>query len=440
MTKFFIRLTAVLTVLCLWSCISDDISTAPDDQPAFSTDTLRLGSVFSGQGSPTSHFTVYNRHDRIITLDRVAMHADAGYCRLNVDGTAGREISGIQIRPGDSVMVFLEVNYPADVRGRVLNHVDVTVAGRTSTVPVLAEMIAVERLRGVTLPDDMTVGPEMPILVSDSLVVPVGTTLTLLPGAHIYMHDKAVVRVYGRIRSLGSAGSPVVITGDRLHNVVGGISFDLMSGQWKGMVLSSADEDNTLNFTVVKNSERGLLLEPGSRLSLNSCVLRNAEEYPLSARGTKLTATGCDIADGGAGAVCLDGGDYIFDHCTLANYYLFSAVGAPVLQTGELTKLSLSMTNSIIFGLGGDLEQKDYAGSGVTFARCLLASSGNDDANFAECLWGSDPQFYVDRSKYIFDYHIHPESPAANAAKSGVPVLSPLGEDISSHLGAYPPR
>lgn len=431
---------AAVAALCMWSCISDEISTAPGDQPAFSTDTLRLGAVFSGQGSPTAHFTLYNRHDRIIMLDRVAMRADAECCRLNVDGVAGREICGIEIRPGDSAMVFLEVTYPANRRGKLLNHIDITVAGRTSSVPVSAEMIAVERLRGATLAADKTLGPEMPLMVSDSLVVPAGKTLTLLPGARIYMRDKALLRVYGRINSLGTPDRPVVITGDRLHNVVGGISFDLMSGQWQGMVISSADEGNVLNFTVVKNSERGLSLEPGSRLTLNSCVLRNAVEYPLSARGAGLTAKGCEIADGGAGAVSLDGGDYIFDHCTLANYYLFSAVRGPVLQTGNPAGLSLSMTNSIIYGLGGDLEQKDYVGSRVTFVRCLLASNGTDDANFVGCLWGSDPLFYVDRANYLFDYHIHSDSPAANAAKGGEGILSPLGEDVSAHLGAYPPR
>lgn len=45
-----------------------------------------------------------------------------------------------------------------------------------------------------------------------------------------------------------------------------------------------------------------------------------------------------------------------------------------------------------------------------------MKSSGEDDDNFIECLWDSDPLYYTVREEYIFDYRLKPESPAIGAA------------------------
>lgn len=435
-------LPLIALVMTFGSCIEDGVSTSPSDQPEFSVDTLRLGTVFTGQGSPTYRFTVYNRHDKIITIESASVRSagPADY-RLNVDGTAGREIRMVDIRPNDSILVFLETTLPDGQLGpRETAYVDFVVNGVTSSLPVSCYPIDVVRMKGRTIETDTVFSADKPFMITDSLIVAPGATLTLSQGTRLLFHDKAFMRVYGRIISLGTPEAPVDMTGDRIGNLASSIPYDIMSGQWQGLWLASGSYGNEMIFTSVRNSVDGLTLEPQAELALASSVVRNAKNYPLRSVNATLTAAGCEIADGGAGALYINGGNVTLDHCTLSNYYLFSAIGGPILHFDNTVEMSLRVSNSIIYGIGSDMTAVDISGSDIRFRRCLLKSEGVDDDNFINCIWNSDPVFAVDRSACIFDYHLLEGSPAVGtAAGDGVRILSPKGEDVTMHIGAYPP-
>ena len=57
--------------LILAGCIEDGIDTSPSSQPDFSVDTLFMGTVFTGQPTPTNRFMVYNRHDKIMRISDI---------------------------------------------------------------------------------------------------------------------------------------------------------------------------------------------------------------------------------------------------------------------------------------------------------------------------------------------------------------------------------
>lgn len=88
----------ILLGAILPSCIEDGVITDPSAQPRFETDTLSLGAVFTGEGSPTASVKIYNPHDKILNISSVRLR-DGRYFRINVDGFCGREFTDVEIRP-----------------------------------------------------------------------------------------------------------------------------------------------------------------------------------------------------------------------------------------------------------------------------------------------------------------------------------------------------
>lgn len=437
MNNLLTFLTTLTAALMLHGCITDSITTAPADQPEFSVDTLRLGTVFTGVPTPTSRFTVYNRHDEILVLGNVSIRDNEHY-RLNVDGTAGHDIGGIEIRPNDSIMVFVEATLPPIGRQGVtkaITYIDFTVNGVSSSLPVSAEACDIITITARTITGSETFTADYPYRIMDSLYVAPEATLTLEAGTRLLFHDGARMRVEGTLRAHGTPANRVDMTGDRTGFVAARIPYDIMSGQWGGVTFAPGSKAE-LDFTVIRNSTDGMRAN-GADLTLASCVLRNASTLPLGVTRCNLTATGCEIAEGADGVVAIEEGKAAIDHCTIANYYLFSAINAPALVVGTD---SLSVTNSIVYGLGTDIGLPEGTlPPTVTFSRCIFKSKGENDSNFRDCLFDTDPLWLVDRNAYIFDYRLKADSPALNAATAvgSAPATSPDGADITLHIGAY---
>ena len=98
-----------------FSCADDDsFSTSTGLRLDFSVDTLKLDTVFSRTPSSTYSFWVHNRNNDGVRLQNVRLKRgnQSGY-RVNVDGlyldnANGSQVSDIEIRRKDSVLVFVE--------------------------------------------------------------------------------------------------------------------------------------------------------------------------------------------------------------------------------------------------------------------------------------------------------------------------------------------
>jgi len=456
----FILIAAVMASLP--SCIEDGITLSPADQPEFSTDTLRMGAVFTDVDNPTFSFRVYNRHDKILNISSIRMHSENSAFRINVDGLSGSSFSNIEIRPNDSIYVFVSTKLPPNGNFNpleVMDAVDFTTNGVTSQVVVTAEGTDVERLRAVVIDTDTRWEADRPRQVFGSIVVAPGVTLSIAAGTKLYFHDGASMLVHGTLRSDGEPGKPVEFMGDRTGNVITDISFDIMSRQWQGLYFSSSSRNSRMAYTEVRNTWEGVMIDSTGVCSepvlvLSNCRLRNSAANVLAARHSCVEAYDCEFAEAGMGAVALTGGAYRFIGCTFSNYYLFSAITGPLLRLNHVNddtdtgsgvpRLKAEIINCILYGSGADITPGDLSGSDVTVRRSLLRSDGSDDDNFIDCIWNSDPLFYTVRADYIFDYRIHPDSPAVGAALPGYesqagPVDFYGAPRTSGSLGAYEP-
>ncbi len=110
----FLYSTILLLAAVVTSCIDDSITTSPSAQPMYSTDTLRIGYTFAGEGTPTRTFKVYNRNSKGISIASIKLResdSDVSW-RINVDGIAGTSFNNVEIRGNDSIFVLVEATFP----------------------------------------------------------------------------------------------------------------------------------------------------------------------------------------------------------------------------------------------------------------------------------------------------------------------------------------
>lgn len=458
LSSFIVAFVGAILSFATVSCIEDGFSSSPSDRPTFSTDTLQMGTVITTDVSTTQRFTVRNPHSKGLIISEIRMDGpNADYFRLNVDGFAGTVFNNVEIRANDSIYIFVSCTLPE-------NNLDAPVDldadirfitnGNTDRVVVHATGQDVTRLYGETVAASATFNPDRPYQVFDSLVVAPEATLTLPAGTRLMFHDKAYMRVYGTLIAEGTVEKPVELRGDRTGDVISGITFDLMAGQWHGVDFMPGSKDNRLSHTVIRNTVQGVVAID-TDLELVNSRLRNSQFRALSAQGTNITAVGCEFAEAPYGTVFIAGGESVFDQCTFPNYYLFSAVYEPALTLahvnaetampdyeGPFTKAVIS--NSILYGLGPDITPGNLDDTDVFLYNCLLKSNGSDDEHFVDCIWGEDPLYHTVREEYIFDYRLNEDSPAigkGNASFNTHPAAATdaygLPRGANPDLGAY---
>ncbi|MDE7396687.1 MAG: hypothetical protein K2M98_03055, partial [Muribaculum sp.] len=376
---------ALICGMSFVSCIEDGHTSSPSDQPEFSVDVLDMGVVFTGDKSPTHSFVVRNRHDKILTVSDIRFHdaADEDIFHLNVDGLSGTSFSGLEIRPNDSIFVFADASLPVNGSGVLTARraqVDFTVNGVVSSVFLEIHGQDVVRKTDVTVTGDERWNADFPYQIFGCLNVEEGATLTLAPGVRLHFHDGASLNVAGRLVCEGTAEAPILMDGDRFGAVVGRIPYEIMSNQWKGVTFGPNSTGNSLAYTVIRNTVNGVTLDRDEEaqqdatvpdLKLLNCRLTNSGGYVLYARNRNVRAVGTEFSEASSGLVYIERGHHEFSHCTLANNYLFTAVGGPAIWVeGEDT--SLNMSNSIIYGIGGDIYPGDFSGRDVLIQRCIM--------------------------------------------------------------------
>ena len=457
--SIFYFLMALIGASVFTSCIEDGITTSPSDQPTFASDTINLGKVFTEEGTPTKRFMVYNRHDKILNISRVSIrNGGSGIFRVNVDGVSGREFYNVEIRPNDSIYVLVEATLPASgtlLPVEISDMLDFETNGVTSSVVLYALGQDAERLYGHVITRDTVWEPSLPRIIYDSLVVAPGARLTIKGGSSLHFHDKAVLTVDGTLVTEGTPDALVEMGGDRTGNVLTDVSFDIMSNQWGGVIFSPTSSDNKMAHTLIRNTSFGVVAD-STDLSLINCRLRNSAGMALQTRHTDLEAIGCELADASMGVVGIHGGTARLVSCTIANYYLFTALGGPAIKLSHtgfdsgkvydddesgLPHLKATFDNCIVYGNGSDLSHPDLAGTQVYFRNSLLKSNGSDDDNFIKCIWGEDPLYHTVREDYLFDYRLHADSPAIGAADPALAdprlTVDYYGTPRTATLGAY---
>ena len=415
------------------SCINDDFTDSPAERLIFSTDTVAFDTVFTGVGTPTARLVVRNPNKKGVTISRIAFRNPDSRFSLNVDGMSGSTFSDVEIRGRDSIYIFIECFIPESQGAEpslTADQLDFTLANASQTVEVEAWGQNVRRLRGLRLEHDMTLTPEMPYVVFDSLSVEPGATLRILPGVKLLFHDKALLAVRGRLEAVGEPGRLIDMRGDRLDNVLPDVGYDILAGQWRGIRFAPESFDNRLEYVDMRSTVAGVTVDSCGTLDRRKLLivnswLHNSQATALDSRHAWVDAAGVCFSDAAEAVVRLTGGRHDFSQCTIANYYLFAISPEPMLSLyhclpeeadGSAAPLmKASFANGIIYGMTSSINVKTLEGTDVFMRNILFKETGSDDDHFISCLWDSDPLFLTVRDDYYFNYRLKAGSPAIGA-------------------------
>src|SRR5690554_423091 len=349
---------AIMCCLVLWSSCRNDFETIPSSgNLEFSKDTVYLDTIFTNIGSSTYNLKVYNNSKKDIHIPslRLAQGEDSQY-RLNVDGIPGKVFQDVQVLAKDSIFIFIETTYdinnaPASplefiytdqilfdagsnqqkvelvtlVQDAVFLYPEKYADGTTETLIFGSGDEAVE-VPGFFLDDDeLTFTNEKPYVIYGFAAVPSNKTLSLQAGARVHLHAESGILVAenASIKSLGAPSldreameNEIIFEGDRLEP-----GFADVPGQWLTIRFTSGSVNNEFNYTTIKNSTVGLLLED-SPVTLKNVQIYNSANVGLLARTGVIDAENMVISNSGQSSLAIQlGGSYEFRHSTFANYW-----------------------------------------------------------------------------------------------------------------------
>ena len=395
--KYLLHIVAVALITFLFvSCEDEKYSTSHDVMLQFSKDTLTFDTIFTSIGSTIKHFAVHNPYEENILISRIRMmNANNSNFRLNVNGTSGNEIFGVEIPAKDSILVFVEATINPngqDLPMIVKSSIEFITNSNIQNVGIIAYGQNFKLIRGETI-ETTTWTSEKPYLIYDYVQVDSTSTITIEPGTKIYFHKDAGMYVKGTVIANGTFEKPISFLPDRLEN-----TYENIPDQWNGIVLFSGSHDNIFNFVTIKNANIGLQVgnienEGFAEVSITNSHIENMAYAGLFALKSKIYAHNDVIANCGLYAVALlVGGEYEFYHTTIANYwgnYSLKARSTASLVISNALKVSNASGNSKIYV--NDLAK-------ATFGNCIVYGNNITEVELAE---NSEKEF-----NYFFDHCI----------------------------------
>ena len=466
--RLFISLIFI-SFLALPSCMDEEEFTfSPSDVLTFSVDSIDFDTLIAGELSHTKTFQVYNPNKAALHIKSVSLQQGANSIfRVNVDGTALHmgTATDFQLRSGDSLRIFVNSLPPSSDNDTPVEHTDKLLFELESEVvqelPLVIHGWDVIKLQGVEIQEDVTFSARRPYQVLDSLVVRPDATLTLSAGTRLFFHPNASLLVYGRLDVQGNAEENVVFRGDRLGNMFTNQSYDCIPGQWGGIRFAEQSYGNLVNFADIHSGNYGILCDSSSidteKIRIENSIIHNTSHDGLTLLHVNALVGNSQLTNAGGNCVTILGGDVRFTHCTIAQFYAFTATRGVALQFANTDGISayplqnLSIANSIVTGYATDEIMGENMGEetafNYTFRNCLLNTPTYEASEIVNCLWDNDsnevyradnfsPAFDLDRLLYTFT--LAPQSVAVGTADANISAETYPQDRLGRSRGAMP--
>lgn len=330
-----------MLVLSMWlcvSCIQDHVSSDPSLQLIFSHDTVLFDTVFTSIGTSTQQVRVYNPNKNAISIEQVSMQ-NGQYFYINLDGENDMSrMRDMVVRGGDSLFLFIraeidpqESNSPVLVEDRIAFRVN----GNVQEILLQAYGQNVEKIIGEDgkkiYEGNLRLTNEKPYLLYDTVVV--AGDLSIEEGSTLYMHNNAMLYVYGSVSAVGTRERPIVVRGYRTDRLFDSVPYRMASGQWDGVYLihlkGQMPPTYKMNYVDILSGKVGLYVESEStgkilpKLDLTNSRIHNHSVYGMVLQNVDAKVVNCEISNCASYCVYLAGGKHEFVHNTIAAYYGF---------------------------------------------------------------------------------------------------------------------
>jgi hypothetical protein len=462
MKKVFCILSCLAWLFSQYSCTKEGFTDSPDARLRLSVDTLRFDTVFTSAGSVTQQVKIFNDNDRGLRISRLRLGGGNGsYFYLNADGTATKDISNLEIAAGDSLYLFVAVTIEPNADALpflVRDSVELECNGNRQFLQLEAYGQNAVYIRNGILRQDTRFTRDLPYVILGGLRVDTNVTLTVDPGARIYLHADAPMVIDGSLRVNGTRTDSVIFTGDRLDK-----EYRDLPASWPGIYFRGSSRDNQLRYARVLNAYQALVADQPSpnaavKLDLRECVIDNSYETGILGIRSSIRAVNCLISNCGLNILLANGGNYDFTHCTVASYSnIYILHKNPVLavsnwdstQAGIVSyPLWADFTNNIFWGDFGTVEnevvvrQRGNSPFAVSFRNNLYkAASDPGFSTLTNNIRNQDPLFdSIQVSSRYYDFRINLKpSPAIN---KGLPAgiatdLEEKPRDAQPDIGCY---
>ena len=473
-------LPLVLSLALLPSCKDSIVSDDPTLRLTLSRDTLSFDTGFTGIGSATEQIMIRNYNKNAIRISKIWIE-DGRYFHVNIDGeTEFDKLQGFELRGGDSLYVFVQVNIdPSDQDNPFLiqDAVHIAYNDHVQDLTLMAhgqDVVLVRSKERLSQFETLSLTAERPYLVYDTVLV--SGALTMEAGTRVYMHSGASIYAYGDVQINGTLTLPVTVQGDRLDNLFDSVPYSYAAGAWGGIYLVNSKKAELptyhINYAEIRGGNVGLycISERSKQLPslvLHNSVIHNHALYGLVLENINAEVVNTEISNTASYCVYINGGTQRFVHTTIASYFRWTNVNIQstyrdsvsavyidnLSKTGPQTRTSF--INSVITGVGRNnlrLATPLAQYYGGEFIGCyikadsLITASAHDNV-----YWHSTDtanvfvnDFYEYKKWQYYDFRLDSLSPARGIAIPDTATNYPLDrlgynrlEDSHADAGCY---
>lgn len=429
------------------SCADDDSFTLSSSKLlTLSVDTINMDTVFSTIPTSTQSFWIYNHSGDGIRCSSVRLtRGNQSGFRVNVDGiylgdANGYQTTDIEVRDGDSIRVFVELTSKRNGRETpILVEDDLLFSlesGAEQHVVLQAHSWDADIYDNLLITEDQTIDTRRPMIINKGITVAENATLRIVAGSTIYFQSGAGIDVYGTLLTEGTADKNVCLRGVRTDNMFDYLPYDLVSGQWKGIVLHDTSYGNHLLFTDIHSTMDGVVCDSSdvsvTKLTMEQSTIHNCQGDGLKSTACKIIMRNTQITNTLGDCLHFKGGDVEIQQCTLAQFYPFDANrGNALYFTNQLgSPINIRCLNSLITGYAEDVvlgeKNNEETAFEYFFDTCILRTPSVEDTEHFNAIIWEDPKDtvavgekhfnLVDGDSQHYDYHLSESSPAIGKA------------------------
>jgi len=453
---FFLLLTAIGSFFI--SCKKTTFTTSPNALLFTSEDALHFDTVFTTVGSITQSFKIFNANDQKLRISNIELAGgSSSVFKINVDGTTGTAFSNIEIAPNDSIYVFVAATIDPGNSSNpffIQDSIQIEYNGNQKIVQLDAYGQNANFLTNAKVTKDTAWSNELPFIILGGLTIEEGNTLTIEKGTNIYAHAGATITVNGTLKAIGEKydSTRIIFRNDRLDDY-----YKDLPASWQGMVFTESSISNELSFASILNATNAIVVRNPSansnpKLTMQQSIIDNASNAGLYGIYSSIDAVNCLISNCTENIKIVAGGNYNFNHCTVAAYSnLFLTHDNPVLSitdiddNNQIFPLTANFANSVFYGDDGIVTDEiilQQTGSNifdVSFEN-VLYKGNTANGNFINSIQNTDPLFVtVDAFENIFNFLLQENSPCIDAGKSTGTMIDLNGNerDANEDIGCY---
>lgn len=473
MKNIRIIIYTLFATLLLANCSDDDSFTiSPNNLLTFSSDTIRMDTVFSRVPTSRKYFWVYNKSGDGIRCTNVRLeNGNQSGFRVNVDGVylgkeSGYQTNDVEIRNKDSIFVNIELTSPQNNQRIPTLLSDNLVFSLQSGVQQKVNLNAyswdAEIVRDLVIKHDTLISSDRPIVIYGGLRIDSLATATIAPGTTLYFHSKSKLDVYGRLVANGTAEKNITFRGDRTDRMFDYLPYDMVSGQWDGIHFHTSSYDNVMNYTDTHSTFNGIVCDSSDvsrlKLSLYNSTVHNCQGYGVKSTNSVIDIRNSQLTNALNDCVAIYGGGAMLLNCTIGQFYPFdSNYGAALRFTNGITDddgtkhdyplYQMDCINSIVTGNADDVvmgvvQDSTKAYSYKFINSILRTDSLAESENIKGVIWENADSIDVDTvsggpknfklinmNRQHFDFHLSDKSRAINAALSEGEYAMPHDRD-----------